>query len=66
MVFLIKFLLLFALLGAALGYLFNGKSSDSAKQGAAGGVLIAAIGLFQLLCFGALAIAGIWLIARIF
>jgi hypothetical protein len=66
MAFLIKFLLIFALVGAALGYLINGRNSDSAKQGAAGGVLIAAIGLFQLLCFGTLAIAGIWLIARIF
>jgi hypothetical protein len=66
MAFLIKFLLLFALLGAALGYLLNGRTTDSAKQGAAGGILIGAIGLFQLLCFGALAIAGMWLIFRIF
>jgi hypothetical protein len=66
MAFLIKFLVLFALVGAALGYLFNGKTSESAKQGAAGGVLLAAIGLFQLLCFGILAMAGIWLITRIF
>ena len=66
MAFLIKFLVLFALVGAALGYLFNGKTSDSAKQGAAGGVLLAAIGLFQLMCFGLLAMAGIWLITRIF
>jgi hypothetical protein len=66
MAFLIKFLLLFALLGAALGYLLNGRTSDSAKQGAAGGIVLATIGLFQLLCFGALAIAGVWLITRIF
>ena len=66
MAFLIKSLLLFALLGATLGYLFNGKSSDSAKQGAAGGALLAAIGLFQLTCFGVLAIAGIWLVTRVF
>ena len=66
MAFLIKFLILFALVGAALGYLFNGRTSDSAKQGAAGGIVLATIGLFQVLCFGALAIAGIWLIAKIF
>jgi hypothetical protein len=66
MAFLIKFLLLFALLGAALGYLLNGRTSDSAKQGAEGGIVLATIGLFQLLCFGALAIAGVWLITRIF
>jgi hypothetical protein len=66
MAFLIKFLLLFALVGAAFSYLANGRTPDSAKQGAAAGVLVAAIGLFQLICFGALAIAGIWLISKIF
>ena len=66
MAFLIKFLVLFALVGAALGYLLNGRTSDSAKQGAASGVLLGAIGLFQLMCFGVLAIAGIWLITKIF
>ncbi len=66
MAFLLKFLLIFAIFGAALGFLFNGRSSDSAKQGAAGGVLLAAFGLLQLFCFGILAIAGIWLVTRIF
>ena len=65
MVFVIKFLLLFALLGAAYGYLFNGKTRESFSEGAAGGILFAALGLVQLFFIGILAIAGIWLVMRI-
>jgi hypothetical protein len=63
--FLIKFLLLFALLGATFGYLCNGKTKQSAGDGAASGILLALFGLLQLFLIGILALAGIWLVSRI-
>jgi len=63
--FVIKFLLLFALLGAVLGFLFNGRTKESFGEGAAGGVLFAALGLVQLFFIGILSIAGIWLVMHI-
>jgi hypothetical protein len=64
--FVIKFILLFALLGAAYGFLFHGQTRESFGQGAAGGVLFAAVSLVQLFFIGILSIAGIWLVMRIF
>lgn len=64
--FLIKLLLIFSLFGAAFGYLKNGKTRAAAGDGAAKGILFAAILFWQFFSIGILALAGIWLVTHIF
>jgi hypothetical protein len=66
MVFVIKFILLFAIIGGILGLLFKGKTKEAFGDGAANGAIMGALGLLQLLAIGFLALAGIWLVMKVF
>jgi hypothetical protein len=61
-----KILIIAALIGASLSYFLNGKSKDSALEGAAGGILISTYVILQVLVLGTIALLGIWLIQKIF
>lgn len=66
MIFIIKFILLFAIIGGVLGLLFKGKTKEAFGEGAANGAIMGTLGLLQLLAIGFLSLAGIWVFLRVF
>ena len=66
MIFVIKFILLFAIIGGILGLLFKGKTKEALGEGAANGAILGAFGLLQFLAIGFLSLIGIWVFTKVF
>lgn len=55
-----------AVIGALIGFLGSGGKTEDAAAGAATGAMMASGCIFQLLLYGLMALAGLWLIKVIF
>lgn len=66
MIFLLKFLALFALIGGVLAFLVNGRSKEAFKTGAISGIAFGFITAVQLILIGLIALLGIWFLTKVF
>ena len=66
MIFLLKFLFIFALIGGVYGYFARGKTKEALGEGVMGGLAFGLLTAFQFICIGFLALAGIWFVIKIF
>ena len=62
---LLKILLIAAIVGASMAFIFGNRTKEDAATGAAGGVLVTLTFIVQLFFFGIMSIAGIWLVSHI-
>lgn len=66
MIFLLKFLAIFALLGGVLAFLLNGRSKEAFKTGAISGVVFGFLTSIQLIFIGLISLVGIWFLLKVF
>jgi hypothetical protein len=62
---ILNIIIIAAIIGATMAFLFGDRTKESAATGAASGIFITLSFLLQLFLFGLLSIAGIWLVTRI-
>jgi hypothetical protein len=62
---LLKILLIAAIIGGSMAFVFGNRTKEDAATGAAGGVLVALSFIIQLIFFGIMSIAGIWMVSHV-
>lgn len=66
MIFLLKFLFLFAIIGGVLTFFSRGKTKEAFGEGVVGGIAFGLLTAFQFITIGLFALVGIWFVSKIF